>query len=97
MELRAQTGGDTASAIVVPGSQMCSGELSQALGALGACQGAKAAAHGASLTLLPARRDFLHRGEELSQNPVWSSSSLPCCHPGSLESKLSVGYRRTCF
>lgn len=32
--------------------------------------------------LLPARRDFLYRGEELSQKPVWSSSSLPCCHPG---------------
>lgn len=63
MELRAHTGGDTASAIVVPGSQMCSGELSQAVGALGACQGAKVAAHGASPTLLPARRDFLHGGE----------------------------------
>lgn len=56
VELRTQTGGNTASGIEVP-AHRC--ELSQDVCALGASQGAKAAAHGYSWPSAPSQKGFL--------------------------------------
>lgn len=92
-------GGDTASGTNMPGSQMCSGELSQCVCALGACQGGRVAALGASWPSAPSQKGFLTRRWRTQPKASVEQFLSPLLSPRFLlsQSCLSVGQDWSCF